>query len=104
MNKTVATLTLGDFDAQMIGDYVGRRVTTFTNDASVKSVFQASARIAYRLPASMVGLQKAEISLNVTNLFDTTGASTVQASANTNNYNVYPIPPRQWFATLSVNY
>lgn len=104
MNKTVATLTLGDFDAQMIGDYVGRRFTTFTNDASVKSVFQASARIAYRLPASMVGLQKAEISLNVTNLFDTTGASTVQASANTNNYNVYPIPPRQWFATLSVNY
>jgi outer membrane receptor protein involved in Fe transport len=85
-----------------VGDYVGRRYTTFTNDAWVKSYFQASARLAYRLPADMFGLQKAEISLNVTNLFDEKGASTVQASANTNNYNVYPIPPRQWFGTLSV--
>ena len=102
MNKTVATFTIGNFDAQLVGDYVGRRYTTFTNDAWVKSYFQASARLAYRLPADMFGLQKAEISLNVTNLFDEKGASTVQASANTNNYNVYPIPPRQWFGTLSV--
>ncbi|WP_298399763.1 TonB-dependent receptor [Sphingobium sp.] len=104
MNKTVATLTIGDFDAQFIGDYAGRRFTTFTNDASVKSYFLGSARIAYRLPPELIGLQKAEISLNVTNLFDEKGASTVQASANTNNYNVYPIAPRQWFATLSVIY
>ena len=104
MNKTVATLSIGDFDAQFVGDYVGRRYTTFTNDAFVKSYFLGSARIAYRLPAGSIGLQKAEISLNVTNLFEEKGASTVQASANTNNYNVYPIPPRQWFATLSVMY
>ncbi len=102
MYKTVATLTLGDFDAQLIGDFVGRRFTTFTNDASVKSTFQASGRVGYRLPINTFGLKKAEISLNVTNLFDVTGASTVQASANTNNYNVYPIPPRQWFGTFSV--
>ncbi|MCE7796216.1 TonB-dependent receptor plug domain-containing protein [Sphingobium sufflavum] len=106
MNKTVATLTLGDFDAQVIGDYVGRRFTTFTNDASVKRVFQASARIGYRLPTEFIGLavQKAEISLNVSNLFDVTGASTVQASSNTNSFNAYPIPPRQWFGTLSVTF
>jgi outer membrane receptor protein involved in Fe transport len=59
MNKTVATLTLGAFDAQLVGDYVGRRYTTFTNDAFVKSVFQASGRIGYRLP-ELFGLQKAE--------------------------------------------
>lgn len=104
MNKTVATLTIGDFDAQFIGDYVGRRYATFTNDASVKSYFQGSARIGYHLPAELIGLQNAEISLNVTNLFDEKGVSTVQASANTNNYNVYPIPPRQWFGTLSVRF
>ncbi|MET0238701.1 MAG: TonB-dependent receptor [Sphingobium sp.] len=106
MNKTVATLTVGDFDAQLVGDYVGRRFATFTNDASVKSYFQASGRIGYRLPAELVGLglQKAEISLNVTNIFDEKGASTVQASANTNNYNVYPIAPRQWFGTFSVTF
>lgn len=104
MNKTVATLTIGDFDAQFVGDYVGRRYATFTNDASVKSYFQGSARIGYHLPAELIGLQNAEISLNVTNLFDEKGVSTVQASANTNNYNVYPIPPRQWFGTLSVRF
>lgn len=104
MNKTVATLTVGDFDAQFVGDYVGRRYATFTNDAWVKSYFQASAQIGYRLPAEIIGLQNARISLNVTNLFDEKGASTVQASANTNNYNVYPIPPRQWFGTFSVSF
>ncbi|WP_242124278.1 TonB-dependent receptor [Sphingobium sp. Sx8-8] len=104
MNKTVATLTIGDFDAQLVGDYVGRRYATFTNDAWVKSYFQASARIGYKLPSGLIGLKKAEISLNVTNLFDEKGAATVQASANTNNYNVYPIPPRQWFGTLSVGF
>lgn len=104
MNKTVATLTIGAFDAQFIGDYVGRRYTTFTNDASVKSYFLGSARIGYTLPESVFGLQKASISLNVTNLFKERGASTVQASANTNNYNVYPIAPRQWFGTLSVTF
>ncbi len=103
LNKTVATVTVGNFDAQLVGDYVGKRFATFTNDAFVKSYFQANARIGYRLPA-MFGLQKAEISVNVTNLFDEKGASTVQASANTNNYNVYPIPPRQWFSTLSVTF
>ncbi|MBT2186811.1 TonB-dependent receptor [Sphingobium nicotianae] len=104
MNKTVATLNIGDFEAQVIGDFVGRRFATYTNDASVKSTFQASGRIAYKLPVSQFGFNRAEISLNVTNIFDEKGVSTVSAGSNTNTYNVYPLPPRQWFATLSVTY
>lgn len=104
LNKTVATVTIGAFEAQMIGDYVGRRYATFTNDAFVDPTFQASLRLAYQLPAEMFHLHKAELSVNVTNLFQERGVSTVNAGSNTNTYNVYPIAPRQWFGTLSVQF
>lgn len=104
LNKTVATVTIGAFEAQMIGDYVGRRYATFTNDAFVDPTFQASLRVAYQLPAQMFNMHKAELSVNVTNLFQERGVSTVSAGSNTNTYNVYPIAPRQWFATLSVQF
>ena len=37
MNKTVANLTLGPIDTQVIGDYVGARFATFSNDVRVPS-------------------------------------------------------------------
>lgn len=104
LNKTVATLTLGRFEAQAVGDYVGRRYATFTNDAFVDPYFLANLRLAYQLPVESMGVRKAELSLNVTNVFDRTGTSTLSAGSNTNTYNVYPIPPRQWFGTLSVQF
>ncbi len=102
MNKTVATLSVGAFEAQIVGDYVGKRFATFTNDTSVKSYFLASLRLAAQLPPEMVHLRKAEISLNVTNLFDRTGWSTISIGSANNSYSAYPIAPRQFFGTLSV--
>ncbi len=104
MNKTVATLSLGLFEAQLIGDYVGSRYATFTNDASVPSYFLASARIAVRVPENVLPLRKAELALNVTNLTDKKGISTLSIGSATNSYSAYPIAPRQWFLTLSVAY
>jgi hypothetical protein len=104
MNKTVATLSVGLFEAQLIGDYVGRRFATFTNDASVKSYFLASARIAMKLPPELTQLRKAELSLNVTNLGDKKGLSTISVGSATNSYSAYPIAPRQWFGTLSIGF
>ena len=104
MNKTVATLAVGPFEAQVIGDYVGSRFSTFTNDASVPSYFLTSARVAVRIPDGVLPLRKAELSLNVTNLTDETGVSTLSIGSATNSYSAYPIPPRQWFLTLSVAY
>ncbi len=101
MNKTVLSLNAGPFDAQLIGDYVGSRFTTFTNDASVPSYFLASLRIAARVPENVLPLQKAEIALNVTNLGDKKGWSSLSISSPTNSYSAYPIAPRQWFVTLS---
>jgi len=104
MNKTVATLNVGPLEAQLIGDYVGSRFSTFSNDASVKSNFLTSFRIAAKVPENVLPLYKAEIALNVTNLTDKQGKSTVSIGSATNSYSAYPIAPRQWFLTLSAAY
>ncbi|WP_084583823.1 TonB-dependent receptor [Sphingomonas azotifigens] len=104
MNKSVATLSLGAFDVQATGDFVGRRYATYANDTSVKSYFLTSLRVAAKLPADMVRLKKAELSLNVTNVADVGGWSTISVGSATNSYSVYPIAPRQWFLTFSAGF
>lgn len=104
MNKTVATLSGGPFDLQVIGDYVGRRFATFTNDLSVKSYFLTSLRLGARIPDGILPLRKLELSLNITNLTDKKGVSTLSVGSATNSYSAYPIAPRQWFLTLSAAY
>lgn len=104
MNKTVATLNVGPFELQAIGDYVGRRFATFSNDVSVDSYFLTSARVAVRVPENVIPLRKAELALNVTNLTDEKGQSTLSIGSATNSWSAYPIPPRQWFLTLSAAY
>ena len=104
MNKTVATLNQGPFEIQVIGDYVGRRFTTYTNDASVKSYFMTSLRVAAHLPETFAAVHKAELSLNVTNLGDIHGTSTISVGSATNSYSVYPIAPRQAFVTLDLGF
>ena len=101
MNKTVATLNVGPVEAQLVGDYVGKRYATFSNDASVGSYFLASLRVGVDLPAERLGMKKAQLSLNVTNLGDIKGVSTLSVGSATNSYSAYPIPPRQWFLTFS---
>ena len=104
MNKTVATVDVGPFEAQLIGDFVGRRFATFTDDASVPSYFLTSLRIAARVRDNVLPLRKAEISLNVTNLTKKKGWSSLSIGSATNSYSAYPIAPRQWFLTLSAAY
>ncbi|MDO6414908.1 TonB-dependent receptor [Sphingomonas sp. BIUV-7] len=104
MNKTVASVSVGMFDLQGIGDFVGRRFATFTNDTSVPSYFMVSGRIAARVPENVLPLKKVELSLNVTNLTKKKGWSTVSIGSATNSYSAYPIAPRQWFLTLSAAY
>lgn len=101
MNKTVATLSVGAFEAQLVGDYVGKRFATFTNDVSVPEYFLMSARLAVQMPVDALHLNKAELSLNVTNLANATGWSTLSIGSATNSYSAYPIAPRQWFVTFS---
>jgi len=103
MNKTVLTLSAGPVEAQLSGDYVGKRYATYVNDGVVGSYFLASARIGVKLPAELIHAKKAEFSVNVTNLFDTTGASTISVTQNA-SYSVYPIAPRMVFGTLALGF
>lgn len=104
MNKTVVSLNVGPVEFQAIGDYVGKRYATYTNDTSVPSYFLTAARITVHLPAEKLHLAKADLSLNVTNLTQETGASTISIGSATNSYSVYPIAPRQWFATFGAGF
>jgi len=104
LNKTVATFNLGPVEVQAIGDYVGKRYATYTNDTSVPSYFLASARIAVKLPAEALHLAKADLSLNVTNLTQETGASTISIGSANSSYSAYPIAPRQWFLTFGAGF
>ncbi|MBJ7439340.1 MAG: TonB-dependent receptor [Sphingopyxis sp.] len=104
MNKTVASLDVDPVELQLVGDYVGGRFSTFTNDASVSSYFLLSARLGVKIPENLVPLRKAELSLNVTNLTDKKGVSTLSIGSATNSYSAYPIAPRQWFLTFSAAY
>lgn len=104
LNKTVATLDVDPVQLQLFGDYIGKRYATYTNDASVESIFLLSGRAAIRLPADRIGLANAELSVNVTNILDKEGWLSVGVNATNNTYNVYPIPPRQWFGTLKLRY
>ena len=83
---------------------MGRRFATFSNDARVGSFFLTSLRVAARVPDHVVPLRRLELALNITNLFEEKGASTLSVGSATNSWAVYPIPPRQWFVTLSAAY
>lgn len=103
MNKTIATLSFGSFEVQANADYVGKRYVTFTNDQSVPSTFLVGGRIALDVPLSSGSFVKtANLSLNVTNLMDKKGTSSAAVIAPSGLYATFPIPPRQWFLTLSM--
>lgn len=103
LNKTVATFSYGGLDLQAVGDYVGRRYATYTNDQSVPSYFLLSLRAGYQIPVPAgLPIKKAEVSVNVTNLTQEKGTSTVGVGSASGTYNTFPIAPRQWFATLSL--
>jgi outer membrane receptor protein involved in Fe transport len=100
----VLTVSAGPIETQIIGDMVGRRYATFSNDADVGGFFLASLRVAAKVPEGAIPLKKAEVALNVTNLFRERGVSTLSVGSATNSYSAYPIAPRQWFLTLSAAY
>lgn len=103
MNKTVISANYGPVEAQFFGDYVGSRWATYVNDAKVGSYFITSARVGVKLPSQLIHARKAEISVNVTNLFDVKGYSTISVNQNA-SYSIYPIAPRMVFGTFSLGF
>jgi iron complex outermembrane receptor protein len=105
MNKFVATLTVADTEFQLIGDYVGKRYATYTNDLSVPSYFLMSLGVSGKLPFLDGGwVKNARYRLNVSNLADRAGSLNVVVGAASGTYNTFPIAPRQGFLTLMADF
>jgi outer membrane receptor protein involved in Fe transport len=105
MNKTIASTTWGNFEAQVSGDYVGRRFVTYSNDLAVDPFFLVGLEASYRLPLSGDSfLKAARISANITNLFNKKGVSTAVVTGNSGGYQGFPIAPRMGFVTLDADF
>jgi iron complex outermembrane receptor protein len=105
LNKTILSTNYGPFEAQLSGDFVGRRYATYLNDISVKSTFLVGLEGSYSFQATPVPfLRTARVSVNVTNLGDTKGISTLVTTSASGGYQGYPIAPRMVFVTLSAGF
>ena len=105
LNKTVASANAGIFDVQLVGDYLGRRYATYTNDLSVPGYFTLAGRIGATIPIGDNRLvRKLTVSLNVTNITDKQAASTLTIGAASATYNFFPVAPRQFFGTIGVGF
>ena len=105
MNKFVASANYGSWDAQLVGDYVGKRYGTFTNDLAVDPYFQMSLSIGTKFTtAAGSWLKDPRLKLTVSNLTQETGASVVVVGAASGTYNTFPIAPRQVFLTLAASF
>ena len=105
LNKTVVSANYGMFDVQFTGDYLGRRFATYTNDLSVPGYFTLAGRIGVTVPLNAAMFVKTlNLSVNVTNITDQKGASTLSIGAASGTFNEFPVAPRQVFGTISVNF
>jgi iron complex outermembrane receptor protein len=105
MNKFVATASFGDYEAQLIGDYIGKRYATYTNDLWVDSYFMMSLAVSAKLPLPANSMMKnARVRLNILNLNQESGASVVVVGAASGTYNTYPIAPRQFFLSVGADF
>jgi len=105
MNKFVATLNVANTEFQLIGDYVGKRQATYTNDLRVPSYFLMSLGVSGKLPFLDGGwVKNARYRLNISNLADREGSLNVVVGAASATYNTFPIAPRQGFLTLMADF
>jgi iron complex outermembrane receptor protein len=104
-NKTVVSANYSIFDAQLVGDYLGRRFATFTNDLSVPGYFTLAARLGATIPMSDGSrIKNLNLSVNVTNITNKRAASTLSIGAASGTFNQFPLAPRQVFGTVSVGF
>jgi iron complex outermembrane receptor protein len=103
--KFIASANYSIFDVQLVGDYLGKRYATYTNDLSVPSYFTLSGRLGAAIPlGDGAFVKELNVSLNVTNLTDKKAASTLSIGAASGTYNAFPLAPRQWFGTISAKF
>jgi len=105
LNKTIVSTSWGPFEAQINGDYMGKRFATYLNDLSVPSTFLVGLEASYRFDSlPLAWVRSAKFSLNATNLTGKKGISTLVITSASGGYQGYPIAPRMLFATLQADF
>ena len=101
--KFVASTRWGDFDAQFIGDVVGKRYTTFTNDLHASAYALFSLNAGYDIKG-IPRIRSLHVQGNITNLTNEKGWSTLNTNNASSQYTAFPIAPRMYFLTLSATF
>jgi hypothetical protein len=104
-DKIVLSGNYGPWEGQITGDYIGSRFATYSNDQSVASTFVMGLEASYTLKQAFWDNEPRSIkfSLNVTNLNDEKGWSTVVPVAS-GNFTAYPLAPRMVFGTVAATF
>jgi iron complex outermembrane recepter protein len=104
--KAILSTNFGPFEAQVNGDYVGRRPVTYLDDISVGGTFLAGLEASYLFdrPFGAGVVREIKISANVTNLGGIRGVSTAVVTSNSGGYQAFPIAPRMGFLTVEARF
>jgi hypothetical protein len=104
MNKFIASANVGGAEAQLIGEYVGKRYATYTNDLSVPGYFLASFNVTGKVPVSSSLIKDLSWTVSITNLLDKKGVLQAVVGQASGSFATYPIPPRMGYVTLRANF
>lgn len=105
LNKFILSTNWGPFEAQVSGDFVGRRFATYTDDVRVGGSFLTGLQMSYTFDdVGFDAVKKFKISGNITNLADVRGISTVVVTGANGGFQAFPIPPRMFFITAAANF
>ncbi|NHO31406.1 TonB-dependent receptor plug domain-containing protein [Acetobacter sp. LMG 1636] len=101
--KFVASTDWGRFNAQFIGDVIGKRYTTFTNDLWADGYPMFSMNASYTIEG-IPHVKGLRVQGNITNLTGTRGWSTLTTSNASAQYTAFPVAPRMFFLTVSASF
>ncbi|MBS1064661.1 TonB-dependent receptor plug domain-containing protein [Gluconobacter kondonii] len=100
--KFVFTTNWGNAYGQFTGDVIGKRYATYTNDMWAAPYAQFNLNAGYTFH-NIPHLASLKVQGNITNLTNTKGWSTINATQTAGQFSAYPIAPRMFFLSLSAS-
>ena len=106
LDKFIFGTNFGPFEAQLNGDFIGRRFASYLNDQVVPSTLVFGLEASYTLDGAMLDgvARRLKLSFNITNLGNERGISTAVVTGNSGGYQAYPLSPRMAFATVAATF
>ena len=98
--KFVFTTNWGNAYGQFTGDVIGKRYATYTNDMWAAPYAQFNLNAGYTFH-NIPHLASLKVQGNITNLTNTKGWSTINATQTSGQFSAYPIAPRMFFLSIS---